>query len=75
MITEQAVKDMINLIEMVEAEIKAATDLFSRAKKYLRETPLTEFDVDLDITVTLLAVLLVITEPYKIVSFEFAVVK
>ena len=36
---------------------------------------LTEFDVDLDITVTLLAVLLVITEPYKIVSFEFAVVK
>ena len=45
-ITEQAVKDMINTIEIVEAEIKTATDLFSRAKKYLRETPLTEFDVD-----------------------------
>ena len=46
MITEQEVKDMINLIEIVEAEIKAAIDLFSRAKKYLRETQLTEFDVD-----------------------------
>ena len=46
MITEQEVKDMINTIEIVEAEIKVATDLFSRANKYLRETPLTEFDVD-----------------------------
>ena len=46
MITEQEVKDMINTIEIVEADIKVATDLFSRAKKYLRETPLTEFDVD-----------------------------
>ena len=44
MITEQEVKDMINTIEIVEAEIKVATDLFSRANKYLRETPLTEID-------------------------------
>lgn len=46
MITEQEVKDRINSIEIVEAEIKAATDLLSRAKRYLRETPLAELDVD-----------------------------
>ena len=46
MITEQEVKDMINTIEIVETEIKVATDLFSRAKKYLRETPLIEMDED-----------------------------
>ena len=45
-ITEQDIKDRINLIENLEAETKAATDLLIRAKKYLRETPLTEFDVD-----------------------------
>ena len=45
-ITEQDIKDRINLIENLEAETKSATDLLIRAKKYLRETPLTEFDVD-----------------------------
>ena len=45
-ITEQDVKDRIEFIENIETELKAATDMFSRAKKYMRETPLTEFDVD-----------------------------
>ena len=41
-ITEQDVKDRIKFIENIETELKAATDLFSRAKKYMRETPLRE---------------------------------
>ena len=45
-ITEQDVKDRIEFIENIETELKAATYLCSRAKKYMRETPLTEFDVD-----------------------------
>lgn len=46
MITEQDVKDLINLIENTEAEIKVATALFSEAKKYLSETPIENIDAE-----------------------------